>query len=266
MFRFLSETKHHLLQRLGVSCPSREDLPDFLGIGAPQCATTWLHANLDHHPEVYFPGGKELNYFDRHFWLPLSWYRKAFRPGRSRVKGEVTAGYCALPRHAIEVMGQILPDVKLLLILRDPVERSWSAARRVLSWTHGPELRGVGKKRLLRFFDRRDVRVRSRYGAMLSRWRAVYPTDQILILWYDQVAAQPRKLLRRTFEHLGVDPHVDLSTYPVARRINRNPRHAIPDAVRSELRRRYRADLRLLRRHLETWDSPATDPGRPAWL
>jgi hypothetical protein len=105
-------------------------LPTFLGIGVPRAGTTWLHAFLAAHPEVYLPTArKEIRFFDRYFDHGVPWYEAFFCPpenaGRYRAIGEISPQYlyCTdCPRRIRET----LPGVKLIVLLRHPVDRAYS--------------------------------------------------------------------------------------------------------------------------------------------
>ena len=105
-------------------------LPTFVGIGVPRGGTTWLHTLLAGHPDVYMPTRrKEIRFFDRHYEKGLGWYESFFCPpgerGRYRAIGEISPQYLyceACP----ERIASSLPDAKLVVTLRHPVERAYS--------------------------------------------------------------------------------------------------------------------------------------------
>src|SRR5262245_17346629 len=139
--------------------------PDFIGIGAARCGTSWIYEVLSRHPAIWVPPIKELHYFDdparkryyrflrmrlvSGFWIkrPLSpwdwgyfvgrpsdeWYCRLFEPGRRRglLTGEITPGYSVLNAQTFARMKALNPDVKLIFIMRDPIMRCWAA---VINW------------------------------------------------------------------------------------------------------------------------------------
>jgi Sulfotransferase domain len=105
-------------------------LPNFLGIGAQRSGSTWLHELLTTHPDVYVPSKrKELNFFDTNYDKGLAWYESFFPPqeevGRYQAVGEITPDYIYYPV-AVERIAQVLPGVRLIVILRNPVNRAFS--------------------------------------------------------------------------------------------------------------------------------------------
>ena len=105
-------------------------LPDFVIIGAMKCGTSALYANLSQHQHVERAAKKELNYFDAHFDKGVEWYRSQFpsprwKDGRRSITGEATPNY--LPHPSVpERMAQQLPQARLIVLLRNPIDRAYS--------------------------------------------------------------------------------------------------------------------------------------------
>jgi hypothetical protein len=105
-------------------------LPTFLGIGAPRAGTTWLNTLLPSHPHVYTPTLRdEINFFDQYYERGLSWYETLFPPPeqakRYQAIGEISPQYleCA---ECPERIFTILPESKLIVMLRHPANRAYS--------------------------------------------------------------------------------------------------------------------------------------------
>ena len=107
-----------------AAAPQR--LPDFLVLGTQKGGTTSLQQLLGHHPEVFLAAGKEVHYFSLHHDQPLSWYAAHYATAAAEQRcGDITPFYLFHP----EIPGRIralLPQVKLIALLRDPVERALS--------------------------------------------------------------------------------------------------------------------------------------------
>ena len=104
-------------------------LPNLIVIGAERCGTTSLHRYLGAHPEIFMAKSKELDFFVTELsWRKgRGWYEKQFRNG-SRVRGESSPSYTAYPVHegVAERMAALVPDAKLVYLVRDPIERTLS--------------------------------------------------------------------------------------------------------------------------------------------
>ena len=156
-------------------------LPTFIGIGVPRAGTTWLHALLESHPEVYVPQRrKELFFFNLYYDRGLSWYKKFFPPdseaGRYRAIGEITPHYF-YGSTCPERMAR-LPVEKLLLMLRNPIDRAWSyyalKVRDGIFWGTFEE-----------FLREWPVIEQGYYTGYLENYLRYFRRDQILILIYE---------------------------------------------------------------------------------
>lgn len=106
-------------------------LPTFLIIGTQKSATRWLRYNLGRHPDVFTPKVSEVSFFDVNYDKGLDWYRSHFADaGDAKAVGESTPGYTMWtrrPRRCAKRIAADLPDARLLAILRNPVDRCYSA-------------------------------------------------------------------------------------------------------------------------------------------
>ena len=215
-------------------------LPDFLVIGGQKCGTTALYAYLRWHPQITGPAWKEISYFDRHYGRGEAWYRGQFpsRPwlrltgGRSRrlpLVGEASPSYVLHP-HAPARVRELVPDVRLVVLLRDPVDRALShynhevaLGREPLSFEEAlerePERLDGELERLgdTSYFSHawwdHTYLARGRYAEQLERWLAVFPREQLLVLASERLRADPAPTYARVLEHLGAGPY-DLPRYP----------------------------------------------------
>ena len=176
-------------------------LPDFIIAGVRKCGTSSVHQWLGEHPQIFVPPmTKELFFFDRLWDRGPEWYMRHFRnaPPQS-ICGEATPTYFSHPEAAQRIK-QTVPDVKLVFVFRNPVERAISMyhhmasvgeTRTTFSETadRTPELIDEG------FYDRHYARFASLFGE-----KALYP----FIL--EDVRASGKDALKPLFAFLGVDP------------------------------------------------------------
>ena len=102
---------------------------NFIGIGAQKCGTTWLYDKLSQHPDVSFPAGKEVHFWDMQHSQGVQWYRALFDVADDRLHGDITPAYGILPQSLIAEVFCELPDVRLIYLIRNPIERAWSSAK-----------------------------------------------------------------------------------------------------------------------------------------
>lgn len=121
--------KHKIKQNFHVLTSSIRPLPNFIIIGAQKAGTTSLFAYITNHPAVAKSSKKEVRFFDVNFSKGVRWYRHHF-PLNAALKegiiaGEATPGYLYHP-HAAKRIASIVPEAKLIVILRNPVDRAIS--------------------------------------------------------------------------------------------------------------------------------------------
>jgi len=108
----------------------RGALPDFVVIGGKKCGTIFLYHLLTQHPLVERAAGKEVHFFNRSFDEGIEWYRRCFptprwKDGRRSITGEATPEYLHHPL-APERMAKVIPQARLIVLLRNPVDRAYS--------------------------------------------------------------------------------------------------------------------------------------------
>ena len=192
-------------------------LPNLIVIGAMKCATTALHRYLDVHPDIAMSEPKELNFFcgpaQRSDGRPdgrrvrltgnwhrgVKWYATQFRP--APVRGEASPGYTSpsFPEAAGR-MAQVVPEARLVYLVRDPVERAVS--QYLHHRAEGTERRPIEEALL---DPASQYLERSRYHARLEAYLLRFPHDQIFICAQEELLEKRRATLRELYRFAGVD-------------------------------------------------------------
>jgi hypothetical protein len=191
-------------------------LPNFLILGAQKAGTHWLRRNLAKHPEVYL-SGREINYFNcMNLWRGLDWYAGQFDPDGEPHVGECSPRYMLLspgsvvadqPAEIAERVDETLSGVRLLAILRNPVDRAYSAYLHHVR--HGrlpatmPFFRWVMAADPAKGFG--QIVPGGWYHASLAPYAERFG-DRLLVVLTDDVIADGAGTYRRLLEHLGADP------------------------------------------------------------
>jgi len=222
----LNQLETEYLEKLGDLAPALQGCePDFLIISPAKTGTTWLSQNLGCHPEIFIPSIKEIHYFNI-YWkrFDLNWYLKHFQNAGLRKKGEATP-YAGLPLYVIRSIKHRLPHLRLIFLMRDPIERAWSQAKHEYKYRHGVFSSYDGsfadipdQKFVEHFTDLHSINIGD-YLLCLRRWLACFERDQIYVGFYESIKTDPQRLLRQVLDHLDVDSGVDLSEFPIAERI-----------------------------------------------
>jgi hypothetical protein len=238
------------------------ELPAAIIVGAMKGGTTQLFAYLIRHPRLFPPCNKELDYFSRHSDKTLQWYRSRF-PLRRRLRAtrglclEASPSYLSTPS-AWPKMHAVLPEVRLVAVLRDPVSRAFSHYQHLK--TRHKEQRSFAQaieEQLM------QDRVRAQWGAapgaggpdfsgyvargyyalQLEPLLRLYPREQVLILDSADLFADTNDACQRVFDFLGVEPY-DVQPGKV---YNRGYyKETIDPAVAARLRNHFRPHDELL--------------------
>jgi hypothetical protein len=184
----------------GAVGPLEQTLPHFLGIGALKAATTYLDALFRQHPDLCLPSAlKEVQFFNRYFDRGVDWYAGLFLACEGRRRGEISPQYLFDPASPGRIAG-LLPDVRLVVSLRDPVQRAYS------QYKHWVEERGY-RKPFEDFLQEHPHTVeRGEYFRLTSRYLALFPREQLHFVVAEDLLADPRPVLDDVFRFLDVDP------------------------------------------------------------
>lgn len=172
---------------------------DFVGIGPQRTASTWLNEMLLRHPSIALPAGvKETKFFDDRFQKGFDWYATHFAGATpSQVRGEIAPTYFDHDA-ARERLKKAFPDLKVIVNLRNPVERAFSVYR--LELTKGRVTGGF------REAVARNPRIitSGHYAEHCPRWEADFGRDRVLYLLQEDSRANPEQVLERVYDFLGV--------------------------------------------------------------
>jgi hypothetical protein len=177
--------------------------PTYLGIGAQKCASTWLHRILAEHPQVAVPEIKEVDFFSYHYDHGYQWYERCFAgaPASARARGEISPSYFADPSVPARV-ARYLPGVKILLSLRDPVERALSNHRHEVRVGHlcGPDLTFEAGLRNNPMYLEQGL-----YATHLRNWLNHFEKTDLLIVLMEDIEAAPMEICAAVYRFIGVD-------------------------------------------------------------
>jgi hypothetical protein len=207
--------------------PGRLEIkPTYMVVGAAKAGTTTLCSLIGMHPQVFMTDPKEPRFFswDRFYARGLRWYESLYDgAGDALMRGEGSQSYSIrglFPRTARRI-AEYAPELKVIYIVRHPLERMESAWLEMRSWDYG-RLRGfiqnakVGPSIVHPDFSEAMRRNAAAYEDSSNYWREInvyrelFPDDQILVLFLDDLKADYRTVLRQCWEFLGVDPRVTL--------------------------------------------------------
>jgi hypothetical protein len=189
----------------GAAASGRGSLPNLVVIGAMKSGTTSLHKYLDLHPHISMSARKELHFFDENWERGVDWYRTHFDEA-APVRGESCPNYTKFPQHrgVAERIHHVVPEAKLIYLVRDPIERVVShyvdscAFGRInvsfvdaLATEHGEHMLNC-----------------SRYALQLEQYTPYFDRERVLIVEAEALRDRREATLNRVFAFLGLDPEL----------------------------------------------------------
>lgn len=184
----------------------------------------------------------EVNYY---FRPPGDgWYASLFEPGRTKITGDITPGYAILRPYMISRVHRLMPEAKIIYMMRNLIERAWSHA--MMSFDKGERGRtDPGRDEdVLAEFRRRDSRLQTDYLGVLENWGEYYPPERIFVGFLEDVHFHPERLMREVYAFLGVDPDAG---YRVRKeKIHTRSSEAMPTRMAVHLAKTYRGLIERL--------------------
>ncbi len=225
-------------------------LPGFFVVGAVKAGTTALHLFLDQHPEIYMSPVKETNFFsqadmhlehfnrdyrhdvnvnlERFLEGPMTrkihianlsdWnqYQRLFRDASGfKAVGEASNSYLLCPSSAANI-AEHCPEARILMMLRNPIERVWSQylmnlrLGKILSEDFIPEFEADSAKEQQGWGVSHNYKELGMYAGQLQRFYDHFPRERVRVLLYDDYRVNPEATIRDIFRFLGVNPDVSL--------------------------------------------------------
>lgn len=269
---------------LGTPTASLRRTPDFIVVGAQRCGTTSLFRALEQHPQVVRPTlNKGINYFDMNYDKGSRWYRAHFplaarRSSRNQEPSVAfeASGYYMFHPLAPERIARDLPDVKIVAMLRDPVERAYSAwkhesargfddfsfedaieqeARR----TQGERGRMIDNPQYQSYpYRHHSYTARGHYSAQLRQFYDLLPDSKIHVVYSESFFAQPESEFGQLADFLGIDAGTGIAFD----RHNARPSGPMPGRTREILTQEYQDEadeLEKLVGRRPPWPTPGHD-------
>ena len=230
-------------------------LPHFIIIGAMKSGTTTLYRNLDLHPEINMSRDKETDFFvaGKNWELGVDWYSKQFSSPQ-KIRGEASPNYTKA-RYFQGVparMASLCPDVKLIYIVRDPLERAVSQYKHsyILGMLDEDFEKFEGSHEYNHILDA------SSYARQISEYLNFFDRNAILIIDFDDLIVNPQRVMNQIYSHIGVSeykvkdrgaqndsnelsripsPVLRFAQSPIGKRIAGNVPRGLRDRLRSNL-------------------------------
>jgi hypothetical protein len=279
--------------------------PGFLGIGAQRSGSTWLYESLKQHPDVWLTPVKEVHFFDRgnikysdrsykrhlrkrvfdyltgsgvrvyhnlgwdlHYFLKsrdINWYRAIFCPGSNQIAGEITPAYSTLEKDTVQQIHKLNPELKIIYLMRDPIERDWSSAIKGLARDRKRQANSIPIETFLKKINSSGVLLRGDYLRTLEIWESVFRLEHIHIDFMDEIKLDAQGVLSRIFRFLEISTDEKFIPADVKNKKNSTDGYKIPIPfeIEQHLARTHLPQLEILSQrfggHTTKWLKHAQD-------
>lgn len=176
--------------------------PDFLVAGGMRCATGWIRQCLREHPDIFMPQ-KEPHFFDRNFEKGQGWYKSFFDDYLGeQIIGEKTASYFHYSYVPENIM-KINPEMKVIVCLRDPVERMFSHYSMFAKSDNDLKEKGFVNS----VKPGTDLLKRSRYAEQVKLFKEILPSENLEFIIYEEKDVDPLGYIQKLYQFLSVNPN-----------------------------------------------------------
>lgn len=185
--------------------------PNFLIIGAARSGTTSLFKYLESHPDIFMSEIKEINFFsnDKYWQKGLDWYEQHFARATQKCVGEASTSYTSYPfrNQTPERIFKNLPDVKLIYLVRDPIDRFLSHYLHRVS-------RGSESREINDIIDNHPddfLLTQGKYFLQLEQYLKYFPIDRIHLLSIENLKHDPEGTVKSIYKFLGIDTSISVA-------------------------------------------------------
>jgi hypothetical protein len=215
-------------------CPHCDAQPDFLCVGAQKGGTSWLYQQLESHPDFWMPPIKELHYFDKvsrtkaapphprdgrdlcfmegirslsgQSHIDLENYARLFEPKGSLLSGDISPTYSMLNDEIIERIVSYFPNLRVIFLARDPIDRAWSQLSMGVRLGMISPFDVTDIEEVIQNLLNPGVLSLSHPSKIVARWKRYVRPDRFRIYFFDDLERNPTELRRSILHFLGSDP------------------------------------------------------------
>ena len=254
---------------------TKDQLPDFIIVGPTRTGTTWLYCNLIAHPEFFLSKPKDLHYFCSHNQLrpiklahsdhisthlsyfkdsPIDFIKKnikiALQYGRlynPKVRGEVSACYSVLTKNTISRIVKLNINIKIILMIRNPVMRAWSQAK-LLFRNKNKDISYLTCSEIIDYFNNegKGILRGGYYSELIPNWLSFVKETNLFLGIHEEIGKCPKGFLLNVYKFLNVKSN-PLFVGPLAyKQINKIESVDIPQKIREFLTEIYLSEISYL--------------------
>ena len=226
-----------------------------------RCGSTWLYQVLQCHPDIRMGDLKEVDFFffRRMLQHDLQWYKTLFasREGEEKpVRGEISPRYARLKQWQVGHVAKLLPNLRIVLTLRHPIERAWSQTLYDFGRLQSKDIRAISSIEILRQLERARSKLSANYIRTIKIWSNAFGREAVHIGFFDELRDNPQRYVEGILTHIGASTSWTLPPQFIKKKVwatNALVKYEreIPELVEWYIADRLLKPTELLNRHLE---------------
>ena len=189
---------------------------------------------------------KNIEWYSKYFLGTYNdeWYKSLFKEGKGKVSGEITPAYSILNKEDILHIKTLFPELKIILILRNPIERAWSQARFYMTRNLFDINKDIDK---LKEFINSDIQTtRGDYLRIIDNWSSVFSKENFFIGFYDEIEEDNKKFVSKICDFLEIEKNSIMEKDIVNKKINISIELEIPNEIEKYLIDKYYDEIEQL--------------------
>lgn len=197
-------------------------------------------------PQISSNDTERTKWFVKYFfsYYDDNWYSSLFEEGRGKLRGEITPSYSILNKKDISGIRNLFPSLKIILVLRNPIDRAWSQARFYMT-RNKFDIKSE-TNRIKEFIDSPLQTSRSDYIRMLENWSSCFPKEQIFIGFYDEIVSDSKMFITKVCDYLGIDSNLLIQSNMLHKKTNVSLELEMPEEIKEYLGVKYRKEVEYL--------------------
>lgn len=191
------------------------------------------------------------------FRRSLDWYDRLFENASGKVSGDITPDYCILGKNTVEIIRSRYPNLKIIYLIRNPVDRAWSALKMRYVHRRGMKIEDIDESLMEEYYEK--FRKFNDIQRTITNWTHFFPREQFYIGFYDDLIRNPAHFLEKILDFLGLEHICDAQT--AGRKVFKGVHGVMPERMKVLLCRKNIDQIRFLEnyfidgtdKHPETW-------------
>jgi hypothetical protein len=174
------------------------------------------------------------------------WYASLFPDKNTNIiRGEITPAYSILKLEDVKHISEIMPNLKVIFFMRNPIDRMWSHIRYEMTKnSYNDDLKNLTPEEIIKKYTNEEgSELRTLYSMTLKNWKTCFPEDQLFIGFYDEVVENPKEILSRLYKFLEIESSSGNLFENISQRVNVSNQAEMPQDLKTFFSQKYFSEI-----------------------